>query len=418
MPRFFMPIASAFAPNYTLKDVLIACRFLLPWNWNGLQEGKYIPRLEEDFRRYMDARKAISFDSGRSGFFAILKAMDVREGDEVILQAFTTVALPNTIKLFGAKPVYADIDKNTYNMDPGKIEKKITKKTKIMVIQHTFGNPAEMDRIIEIAKKHDLRTIEDCAHSLGAECKGKRTGKFADAAFFSFGRDKVISSVSGGMVIAEDYKLAEKIEAIRNSMGFPAKRSVAKKLLHPILTFKALHTYSFFSIGKAVMFASLALRLIDKAYTGREKACNPSRNFAKKMPNALAALAVHQLQIADKFNKHRIKTAERYAKLIKNNGVKLPSSSRNSKNIFLWYTIEVKNKKDFIEKARGENMVFGDWFPQPIGPIEVDMEKAGYEKGSCPNAEKVSMHCVNLPTHHNIGEKEILKISDFINNYQ
>jgi dTDP-4-amino-4,6-dideoxygalactose transaminase len=98
-----MPIAAAFAPNYTFTDVLIALKFLLPWNAKKMRDGTAIPKFEEKFRDYMDAEKAVSFDSGRSGFYAILKAMDIREGDEILLQAFTTVALPNTIHLFGAK---------------------------------------------------------------------------------------------------------------------------------------------------------------------------------------------------------------------------------------------------------------------------------------------------------------------------
>lgn len=418
MPRFFMPIAAAFAPNYTLKDVLIAYKYLLPWNWRRLQNGKNIPEFEERFRKYMDVQKAVSFDSGRSGFYAILKAMEIKEGDEIILQAFTTVALANTIQLFGAKPVYIDIKEKTYNIDPEKIEEKITPKTKAIIIQHTFGNPADIDKILEIARKHNLATIEDCAHSLGAEYRGEKTGKFADAAFFSFGRDKVISSVSGGMVIAKDYKLAEKIEAIRNELDFPTQKAIVRNLLHPIITFKALHTYNLFGIGKGIMFLSLRLGILNKAYTKDEKKSEPQTDFARRIPNALAAIALHQLKAIDKFNNHRIKVSKEYEKLIQDKDIILPQTTPKAKNIFLWYTVIVKNKKDFIKKAEKQNIILGDWFPQPVGPIEVDLQKAGYQKGNCPIAEKVSNHCVNLPTHHNIKKKEIEKVVEFVNSYK
>ncbi len=227
----FQPIASAFAPNYTLWDCLIAKKYLfLPWHWQHLQEGKNPKLLEEKFCKYLGSRSAISFDSGRSGFYAILKCLGIKDYDEIILQAFTTVALPNAIIWCGAKPIFADIDERSYNIDPGKIEEKITERTKAIVIQHTFGNPAEVDKILEIAKKHNLFVVEDCAHSLGAEYNGKPTGTFGDASFFSFGRDKVISSVAGGMVITENQSLGEKIKVFRDQMPYPPKTHIIKQL--------------------------------------------------------------------------------------------------------------------------------------------------------------------------------------------
>ncbi|MFA7170157.1 MAG: aminotransferase class I/II-fold pyridoxal phosphate-dependent enzyme [Candidatus Paceibacterota bacterium] len=418
MPKIFMPVAAAFAPNYTLKDVLIAAKYLLPWKQDKMQSGKKIPQLEERFRVYMDTEKAVSFSSGRSGFYAILKALDIQKEDEILLQAFTTVALPNTIRLFEAEPIFIDIERNTYNIDPKKIEEHITKKTRAIIVQHTFGNPADMKKILELAKKYDLKIIEDCAHSLGAEYEGVKTGKFSDAAFFSFGRDKVISSVAGGMVITQDYKLAEKIEAIRNELDFPGKKTIIKNLLHPVISFTALHTYNLFSIGKIMMFSSFRFGLLEKAYLKNEKESRAEMNFAKRMPNALAEIALHQLEIADRFNRHRIKVAKKYEKSIQNKSVELPETLSKCKNIFLWYTITVANKREFIKKAQEENIILGDWFPQVIGPIEADPSKSRYKKGSCPIAENLSAHCVNLPTHHNMGNKQVKKVLNFINSFK
>ncbi|MFA6896665.1 MAG: aminotransferase class I/II-fold pyridoxal phosphate-dependent enzyme [Patescibacteria group bacterium] len=418
MPKSFMPIAAAFAPNYTLGDVLIACRYFFWGDGKSLQDGKNIGKLERAFEKYMGAEKAVSFDQARSGFCAILQAMEIGEEDEVILQAFTTVALSNTIRLLGAKPVYVDIEERTFNMNPDKLEEKITGKTKAIIIQHTFGNPASVAEILSIAKKYNLKTIEDCAHSLGAEYRGEKTGKFADAAFFSFGRDKVISAVAGGMVIAKDAGLMKKVEDIRDGLPFPSVKAVRKSLLHPIITFKALHTYNLFSWGKAMMFLAFKLKLLDKAYTAEEKKGEPQKDFAKKMPNALAAIALHQLGKVDEFNSHRIKIAKIYGKNISVKGVGLPETLPNCKNIFLWYTITAADKKNIIAAAAKKNIILGDWFPQAVGPIEVDLNKSGYQKGSCPVAEKVSAHCVNLPTHHNIHEEEAKKVADFINGFE
>ncbi|MCK5084172.1 MAG: DegT/DnrJ/EryC1/StrS family aminotransferase [Candidatus Pacebacteria bacterium] len=416
MFKKFQPIASSLAPNYTIWDVLIALKYLLPWNWGKLQDGKNSRKLERKFCEYMDSRWAISFDSGRSGLYAILKCLGIKDYDEVILQAFTTVALSNVIQWCGATPVYADIDEKTYNMDPDKIEEKITGKTKAIIVQHTFGNPAQMDEIMEIAKKHNLFIIEDCAHSLGAKHKGKQVGTFGDAAFFSFGRDKVISSVSGGMVATADQELGKKIKEFRDQMPYPKRSLIARQLLHPIITFKALKLYYFFNIGKIIMYLSGKFGIITKAYSKEEKINRKPDNFPAKMPNALARIALHQIKLIDKFNSHRIGIAKLYEeKLAKNENIILPKSTQESKNIFLWYTILVQNKKEFIAKAKKHHIILGDWFPQAVGPIEVDLEKAGYKKGSCPIAEKVSLQCVNLPTHHGIDRKDVEKVIKTLN---
>ncbi len=393
---------------------MIAARYYFAGE-KDLQEGKDIGLLEDAFARYMDVPKAASLDSGRSGLYAIFEAMGIGEGDEVILQAFTTVALSNVIKVFGAVPIYTDIDEKTLNMDAGRLEAKITPKTKAIIIQHTFGNPADVESILAIAQRLGIKTIEDCAHSLGAEHDGIKTGKFADAAFFSFGRDKVISAVSGGMVIAKDAALLEKIIAVRDSMRYPSGKEIRKKLAHPLVTFPALWTYKLLSLGKGMMFAAQKLRVIDKAYTEKEKKSELKKGFAKRMPNALAAIACHQMPLADRFNAHRIEIAGIYEENLNPIKSQKTATTPGDKNIFLWYTIMVPEKKKMIAWAAKKDIVLGDWFPQAVGPIEVDVEKAGYVKGSCPVAEKVSAHCVNLPTHHNIGEEEAWKVAGFVN---
>jgi dTDP-4-amino-4,6-dideoxygalactose transaminase len=441
MFKKFQPIAASLAPNYTLQDVLIASKYLfLPWNWSKLRKGKKPKKLEKKIRqcldcemspknlrqladhsgqapqnRYAHAGQAISFDSGRSGLYTILKCLGIKKDDEVILQAFTTVALPNVIMWHGAKPVFIDIEKHTYNIDPKKIEEKITNKTKVVIVQHTFGNPARMDEIMEIAKKHDLYLIEDCAHCLGVEYKDKKMGTFGDAAFFSFGRDKVISSVAGGMVATNNKELGEKIREERDKMPYPNKLLIIRQLLQPIITYKALHTYYFFNIGKIIMYLSGKLNIITKAYLQDEKNNKRPLNFPAKMPNALATIALHQLELVNKFNDHRITVAKLYQeKLEEDQTINLPESDPEAKNIYLWYTILVKNKKEFIKKAKKDHIILGDWFPQVVGPAEVDLDKSGYKKGSCPVAEEVSSKCVNLPTHYRIGVREVEKIAKLI----
>ena len=235
----FTPIATALLPNAEQDDVFAALNLLLPWNRDKWLAGKELGELEETFKKYFNAKQAVSFSSARSGFYAILKGITEVYGikpeeSEVLIQAYTTIAIPNAIKWAGFKPVYVDIKEDTFNIDPDKIEEKITPRTKILLAQHTFGIPAQMDKIAEIAKMRKLILIEDCAHSLGAEFKGKRIGTFGEAAFFSFGRDKIISSTSGGIAIANNENLAEKLKNFRDSLPLPPKKWIFQQLMHPV----------------------------------------------------------------------------------------------------------------------------------------------------------------------------------------
>ena len=414
----FQPVASSLAPNYTVWDVLIAQKYLLlPWNWRKLQRGKNSRKLERKFCEYINCRWAVSFDSGRSGLYAILKCLEVKDYDEIILQAFTTVALPNIIQWCGAKPVYVDIEKNTYNINPEKIEEKITEKTKAIIVQHTFGNPCEINKIMTIAEKHNLYVIEDCAHSLGAEYQSKKLGTVGDAAFFSFGRDKIISSVAGGMITTNNNELGKKIKEFRDQMQYPKKSLIIRQLLQPIVTYKSLKLYYFLNIGKTMMYLSTKFKIITKAYSKEERKNKKPENFPAKMPNALAEIALHQMKLIGKFNKHRIKIAKLYQEKLSNHkNVALPKLTANSKNVFLWFTILVENKKELIKKAKKNHIILGDWFPQVVGPAKINLEKCDYKKGSCPIAEEVSSKCVNLPTHFRMDEEDIKRVVEVISN--
>jgi len=159
------PIFIALSPNTQPEDVFLAFKLLFsPRKWQG---GKEIKKLEESFKKYFQAKFAISFLSGRTSLWSILKSLGIGEGDEVLLQAYTCVVVPNPIVALGAKPVWVDINKETFNMDVGDFEKKISKNSKAVIVQHTFGQPAWVEKIVKIAKKYKLFVIEDCAQALG-----------------------------------------------------------------------------------------------------------------------------------------------------------------------------------------------------------------------------------------------------------
>lgn len=418
----FTPISTALLPNAEFDDIKLALKLFLPWNWNKWRDGEEISELENKFKEYFGVKHAISFSSGRVGLYAILKSLISQypisniQYPEVVTQAYTTIAIPNAIKWAGMNPVYADIKEETYNIDPDKIEAKITPNTKAIIVQHTFGIPAEMDKISEICKRHNLFLIEDCAHSLGAEFGGKKIGAFGGAAFFSFGRDKIISSTSGGMAITNDDELAKKIRNFQNSLGFPPRKWIFRQLAHPLVFWCSLPIYYFFNLGKYFIFFTQKLGLIRRAYSKEEKAGIMDEKFLYKLPNALAVLVLSQFKKLKRFNEHRRKLAEIYQNSFQydntyyHTGLKVSKIQLSGKPVFLYYTIQTECRDELLKFASKNHIILGDWFPGALGPKGINEEKFGYKKGDCPIAEKVGLKSINLPTNVKTAEYDAKKV--------
>ena len=165
--NFLKPISISLSPNTEEDDVRLAFKLLFqPWRYKNSEN--YSRYLEEEFKKYFGVKYAISFNSGRSALMAILDALDIKKDDEILLQAFTCNSAVNPILNRGVKPVFIDVDE-TINLDPNDLKKKITSKSKAVMIQHTFGWPAKIEEISKISKENNLFLIEDCAHSLGAK---------------------------------------------------------------------------------------------------------------------------------------------------------------------------------------------------------------------------------------------------------
>ncbi len=444
---YFKPIITALSPNAEKDDIFLALNLFLPWSWSKWQKGKDIQQLENKFKEYFNVKYAISFSSGRVGLYAILsviaspalagrnnpadeaakhgiasslpKVASRNDNDknlrfEIITQAYTTIALPNAIKWAGFKPVYVDIKENTYNTDPDKIEAKISAKTKALIVQHTFGLPTEMDRIQTLCQKHKLFLIEDCAHSLGAEFNGQKVGTFGDAAFFSFGRDKIISAVNGGMVITNNELLAEKIKAYRDSLSWPPLFWIFQRLAHPLIFALALPLYYFFNLGKFKIYFCQKIGIITRAYNDREKKGEESReNY--KLPNALAVLALNQFKKIEKFNEHRRRLARFYEKNIQDKAIKKPEFMKNAKATPLYYTIQISNRGEILKIAQKNRIILGNWFPAALGPENIDLNNFGYQKGECPVAEKAGRQSLNLPTNIKTNDEDALKVVKLLN---
>jgi len=416
----FRPISISLSPNTEKDDIRLAFKLLFqPRNWKINQiEARPLTTV---FKEYLGVKYAISFNSGRSALMAILDALDIKKDDEVLLQGFTCNSAVNPILNRGAKPVYVDVDE-TINMDPEDLKSKVTSKSKAVMIQHTFGWPAQVEEILGTVKRNNLFLIEDCAHSLSAKYKGRFCGTFGDVAFFSFGRDKIISSVFGGMAVTNDDKIGERIKKFQEKLDFPSNFWIFQQLLHPILVnYLVLPAYGLSQYLGRVLFGFLhQFSILSKGVYKKEKGGEVPKYFPKRFPNALAILALNQFKKLERLNEHRREIAKFYEENLKNKfNLPLAKSQEGRTPAFMRYPILVDFDTDeILQKLRTKKIFLDDgWRKSPVVPPDTDITKMKYLTGSCPRAERVAESIVNLPTHINISEKEAKIIVDFLKSY-
>jgi len=408
------PISISLSPNTEKDDVQLAFKLIFkPSLW---KKGKAIEQLEDEFKKYLGVKHAISFNSGRSAFLAILRGLQLEVNKEVLLQAFTCNAASNPIIWAGLKPIYEDVSENDFNIDIKNLKRKLTAQSRALVVQHTFGLPVNLDEVLQFCKENNLLLIEDCAHSLGASYKGKKVGTFGKAAFFSFSRDKVISSVYGGMVVTDDDELAKKIGDYREKIGYSSSFWIIQQLLHPVLMNRiVLPTYSF--LGKYLLVLFQWLNILSKAVHWKEKRGKRPDYFPRKLPNALALLALNQFKKLERFNGHRKEIAQFYFDNLEKSVFILPALPKDREHIFLRFTVRHPNAHQIIMEAWKRNILIGDWYTTAIAPYDTKMEKLEYYPGNCPKAEELAKQTLNLPTHINISKEEAGLIVDFLKQY-
>jgi dTDP-4-amino-4,6-dideoxygalactose transaminase len=415
---YFKPISISLSPNVEKDDLHLALNLIIrPWLW---REGKAINELEEKFKKYLGVKYAVSFNSGRSSFFAILKSLNLDKGSEVLLQAFTCNAVPNPVLWADLKPVYVDCNKDDFNMDANDLENKITARSRVAIVQHAFGMPADMDKIRAICGAYNLILIEDCAHSLGAEFNGIKAGSQSRAAFFSFSRDKIISSVYGGIVTTNDESVAASLLLARAEFGIPNSFWIFQQLLHPILLhYIILPVYNLVDLGKILLVVSQWLHILSKAVSWQEKRGQRPDYFPRALPNALAMLALNQFNKLGKFNNHRQEIANYYYSSLKDTKFELPKVFPNRKNVFLRFTVKYPDANEVIYNAwHKQNILLGDWYTTPIAPFDTKIKEMHYTPGSCKNAEDLAKITLNLPTHINISQEDAERIVDFLRKWK
>lgn len=407
------PIAISLSPNTQSDDILLAFKvFLSPWQW---VRGGAIKKIEKWFERTFHTSYVFSFDSGRSAEYAILRSAGIGAGDEVLIQAFTCVAVPNSILWTGAKAVFVDIERETFNMDPSDLRRKITKRSRAIIIQHTFGIASDLEKIQKIAKKYKLLLIEDCAHALGGSYKGEKVGTIGDASFFSFGRDKVLSSVFGGVAITRSKRLAQRLSRFQRDLDFPSYVWIIQQLFHPLSFVFILPLYNVLNIGKLILFVLQNLSLLSKPVDRKEYGGGRPSFYPRRFPNALAMLLLRQLKKLEMFNEHRVTIALLYRERFSHLPLILPKTKNG--DILLRFPLLLANgvrRNTLFDELREKGILLGKWYNHVVDPEEVDLEKIGYVPGSCPFSEQTARTVLNLPTYPTLSVGEAQKLTELL----
>jgi perosamine synthetase len=406
------------APNTDSKQQLRSLGYLLlPWNWFKLRRGIHSKQLESQFLETIlkeESSHAFTFSAGREALAAILKAMNIGTStdDEVIIQAYTCIVVPNAVIWSGARPVYVDIN-SSYNLDPNLLEAAITPNTKAIIVQHTFGYPAQMKQIMDIANRNQLPLIEDCAHSLGATIDGKPVGTFGVASIFSFGRDKIISSVAGGIAYTANKDIASELKHIEMSAPHRPISWLIQSLVHPLVIPLFSRLSGRLKIGQLLTIVFQKLGLLNKVYRSGECDADTPKVPFYKMPNALAHLAADQLTKLPQTIAHRAKLATVYDNELDTDTIPKQVQISGS-SAYLRYTVQVPTRDQLMSLAQKRGYLLGNWYQDVVMPRPKDWKTIHYTPGSCPVAEALIKQNVNLPTSQKFTEKDAQIISDLV----
>ncbi|MDQ3855902.1 MAG: DegT/DnrJ/EryC1/StrS aminotransferase family protein [Chloroflexota bacterium] len=378
----------------TLADCAVAARYLA--DPRGLVKGPAIEEYEECFAQTVGVRHAYSFSAGRVALYGLLRALGIGPGDEVLLQVPTHIVVANAIRYVGARPVYVDCRPETCNMDLKHAESLVTPRTRVLILQHTFGMPADFDQALALADRHGLILIEDCVHALGAKYDGRQVGSFGRAAFFSTEETKTISSTMGGMALTDDPELAVRLQAFQASCAWPSAtltaRYVLKLVLYHVLTQPHLHRYT------RTVYERLGRRNpLPGPTTGEEVVGARPRQFEQRLSNAQAVLAIRQLRRLQSNLAHRRRISEMYRERLSQIGFDVANPPAGAEPALVRYPVWVADRAAAVD-ALSPSCVPGTWFTSVLEEA-VSPAHGGYVMGSCPQAELAAKHLINLPTH-------------------
>ncbi len=326
----------------------------------GFIMGEDVKLFEQEFSDYCGVKHGVGVNSGTDALFLACLACGIGKGDEVIVMPYTYIATTLAISMTGARPIFVDIDEKTYNIDVSKIEKAITKKTKAILPVHLYGHPVDIDPLMQIAKKHNLKVIEDCAQAHGALYKNKKVGSFGDAACFSFYPTKNLGAFGdGGMVITDSEEIKQRVLLLRD-------------------------------YGRKGRYEH-----VEKGYNSR-------------LDTLQAAILRVKLKYLDKWDEDRRKNSHLYTKLFKENNIDLvlPYEADYAKHVYHLYPVRVKDRKSVMEKLSEKGIRVLIHYPIPIH-LQEAYKDLGHKKGDFPVSEKCCEDILSLPMYPELSEEDI-----------
>jgi perosamine synthetase len=365
-----------------------------PWQYRSGPDG---PRLQQALEVYFPGYRAALFASGRESLLALLQTLALKPGDEVLLQGYTCMVLPNAIHAAGGTPVYSDIDPNTLNLTIESVRAKLTPKTRVIICQHTFGIPGPAKELRELCDERGILLIEDLAHVL-PDTKSPFYGRYGHALLLSFGRDKAISGISGGAILVQNATLAQTLQETAAQAPLPSFWEVTRTLEYATRMHSLVRPLSSTPFLKPILWLLNHLGLFASVLTADERHGHMS-NIPRALPNICAKLAVYSLGTLPRINDHRRILSAFYLAQTKALGVDVPSAIDTDLPLQK-FPVFTHNAPLLRHQLRAKNIHLDDgWTGCVICPDTVDMAATNYIPGSDPTAEKVSVRILSLPTH-------------------
>ncbi len=336
--------------------------------------GKAVSDFEVEFAKEHQVKNCVGVSSGTDGNHLALWALGIKPGDEIIIPANTFIATAWGATLCGAKPVFVDCEPDSYNIDPNKVESAISVKTKAIIAVHLYGQPADLDPLREIANKHKIYLVEDCAQSHFAEYKGKRVGGLSDTASFSFYPGKNLGAYGeGGAVTTQSDDIARKVKMLRD-------HGAVQKYNHEILG----HNYRMEGIQGAVL--GVKLKHLNAWTNGRRR------------------------------------VAAMYGELLKNlNTINLPKEMSYAKHVYHLFVIQVneggsKRRDELVKYLNNIGVSTGLHYPIPLH-LQPCFHDLGYKKGQFPETEKLAENGLSLPMYPELNDEQIAYVCDSVKNF-
>lgn len=357
---------------------------------------------------------------GRVALYALLKAMDVGPGDEVIVQGYTCVVVANAILYLGAMPIYADIDQETYNFNIKSLKEKVTERTKVIICQNTYGLSSNLEEIMSIASEtseklgHKVYTIEDCTHGFGGSYHGKPNGVSCDASFFSTQWSKPFTTGVGGFCVVHNEEIKDKLKIVNKDLINPSfKEKIELKLMYFVRRY-LITDLTYWPMIRLYRWLSRHNLVVGSSSGEEVTGIEIPEEFFKAQSKVQLKKGLKSLNKLDGINNLRRKNAEKYTDFLMNHGKKYVSKDLFDDHIFLRYPLLVNSREKFREEAEKEKIILGEWFEAPVYPAYASLDLWKLNTDELPNAMYVCDHIVNLPTEVKNPDRVIAFLSRYM----